>query len=140
MVNYFFNNKLGKWEIMNNRKVLSKTFLFVIYTLILLGVGISPFPKIVYPVGMFLGLFTFYGYFSNPFKETKWKDIGLFLFSICGSVVVSLLIWGACKLFQRPVCQVSSIRAQIFGNFAFPLFILFWLWVVQRLPIILRKK
>ena len=125
---------------MNDKKAIPKTFLFAIYTLILFGVGISPYPKLIYPVGMFLGLFSFYGYFSNPIKDTKWKDIGLFLFAICGSLLGSFLIWIICKLFQRPVCQVSSLRAQIFGNFGFPLFILFWLWVVQRLPIIFRKK
>lgn len=125
---------------MNDKKRLPKTLLFAIYTIILLGIGISPYPKLIYPVGMFLGYFTFYGYFSNPIKGPKWKDIGLFLYAICGSLSGSFLIWIICKLFQRPVCQASSLSAQIFGNFAFPLLILFWLWIVQRLPIILRKK
>lgn len=125
---------------MKRRIRIPLPYFMVIYTLILLGVGLSPIPKIIYPVGMFLGLFTFYLYFSNPPKNKTWKDVGLFLVSILGGVAGSLLLWITCRFVSRSVCKVDSFRAQVFGNIAFPLFIIFWLWIVQRLPILLRKK
>lgn len=125
---------------MKKRTKISLPLLVAIYILILLGVGLSPIPKIIYPIGMFLGFFTFYLYFTIPPKNKLMVDIGLFLIPILGGSAGSLLLWIACKLLTRSVCQVSSFKAQVFGNIAFPLLIVFWLWIVQRLASLLRKK
>lgn len=125
---------------MKRRITITRLGLFIIYTAIIFGSGISPIPKIIYPVGMFLGLFTFYAYFYLLSKGTKWLDGGLFLLSILGSATGSFFVWITCNLINGPVCQASPLSAQVFGNFAFPLLILFWLWVIYRLPILLRRK
>ncbi len=73
-------------------------------------------------------------------RQTKWLDAYPFVISLVGSGITSLLLKYLCKYATKPVCSYDSLRAQVFGVFVFPLIIITFLWIVERLPILIKRK
>ncbi len=125
-------------QIINNHFLPFITF---IYSFVMLLAGLfSPTPYVIALVGFFLGMGTFYLYFATVKKQTKWLDVYPFVISLLGSSIASLLLIAACQIVSISVCARNFLRAQIFGIFAFPLIIIIFLWVAERLPTLIKKR
>lgn len=119
---------------------LNIALIIVIYGTSLLLAGYwSPSPRLVGLVGFFLGVTTFYLVYSSRL-DSKYLDVILFVVTLMGSFVGTLLLYLSCSIIYKPVCTNSLFRAQTFGNFVFPLIFVIVLWVTRRLPVILRKN
>jgi hypothetical protein len=99
-----------------------------------------PNPRIVAPVGLLLGVFTFYMVYAVPIKQKVFVDIVLLITLIAGSALSSVALFLACKFLEKPICAPAFYNAQIFGNFVFPLIIPGILWVTWRVPTLLGCK
>lgn len=115
-------------------------FLILVYGISLLFVAYwSPFPRVVGIVGFVLGITTFYVNYSSRLNGI-YLDVSLFVVTLIGSSVATLLLFLACNLTSKPICISSSFQAQALGNFIFPLVFVVAPWVTWRLPVIMKKK
>lgn len=123
----------------NKAKVVSMLIAGYVSVLLLSGL-LLPNPRMIAPLGMFLGILAFYLIYSGVPKKNLLLDVYLFLTTFLGSSLGSLLLSLACRFVEKPICTSNLLRAQIFGNFAFPLMVIIILWLTQRLPVILKRN
>jgi hypothetical protein len=90
--------------------------------------------------GLSLALFTFY-YLTYPLPtgDKIWSELRLWLVVLFGSSLGSFLLWVACNYVKRPVCLPNHLKAQIFVNYAFPLIAVIPLWLIYRLPVVVKE-
>jgi len=127
------------------KKITGKKYflliLVIVNSFIMLFSGLfAPNPRIIFPVGLFLGIITFGLVYAIPGKFSIRSDIYLLLISFSQSFLGSILLQGACKFISKPVCSTNLLRAQVFGNFAFPMLIITILWITIRVPLFFRRK
>jgi len=97
-------------------------------------------PPAIMLVGMIFGVYVYYLTYSIPARKAIWMELRLFLVALTGISIGSLALWVACGYIDRPVCLSNAFRAQIFGNYAFPMIFLLMTWLAFRLPRITRIK
>jgi membrane-bound ClpP family serine protease len=113
--------------------------------IIIYGVGLlyagywSPSPRLIGIVGFVLGIMAFSVVYSSRI-ESKYLDLSVFVISVLGSCVGTILIFLSCTIKSKPICSSNSLQAQAFGNFVIPLLFIIALWLSRRLPVILGKN
>jgi hypothetical protein len=115
--------------------------LIAVYIMVLVYSGLfAPTPDVIAPVGFFLGLFYFFLVYSATGKFSLKADAYLFLTALLSSFLGTVLILGTCQFITKPVFAPISFRAQVFGNFAFPLLVITILWISIRVPLFFKKR
>lgn len=113
----------------------------VVYIVVLVYSGLfAPTPGVIAPIGFFLGILYFSLVYSIKGEFSIRSDAYLFLTALLGSFLGTALILGGCQFISKPVCSPALFRAQVFGNFAFPLLVITILWVSMRIQVFFKKK
>ncbi len=87
---------------------------------------------------LFVSLTTFYLNFLLPIKNKKWLDVLLVFVSFAQSSVSSLLLIVVYNFLDKHNYSSQSVRTQVINNFSIPFLIMAILWIVQRLPVLLK--
>ncbi len=116
-------------------------FLEVIYIMVIVFSGlIGPTPRIIAPLGLFIGIFYFFMAYSVIGVFSFRADLYIFVSAILGSCIGTVIILGVCQFISKEVCSPIMFRSQMFGNFAFPLSIIVILWITIRVPLFFKKN
>jgi len=89
---------------------------------------------------LFIGGFTFSLVYSVPMKYPIMNDLFLVLIIILQSGLSSFFLFTLCKFFSEPVCVPAVYKTQVFTNFAFPFYIILFLWFILRAPVLFTKR
>ena len=91
-------------------------------------------------VGVLFGTFIYYRTYSVPSRKVLWMELRLYVVALVGISLGSWTFWIACGYIQKPICLPNNFRAQILGNYAFPLVFLTLTWLFYRLPVIIKGR
>ncbi len=97
-------------------------------------------PRYIVQVGFLVGFITFYLVFSIEEKRKLVLDVYLIVTVLASSLIGSIFLAISCEIYNKLVCSPNFFRAQIFGNFIFPLIFVVFLWISERLLLVFKKK